>query len=111
MFAFLKRWRPSTLLASWILYWLFLGAISLAPAIAAIWKATHAGEGKGDFALSFGNGLLDLVVHVNGQAIYNGSVHFTTLGLLVGGPPLILYALWLTQRPRRAPEPDRERVM
>src|SRR5689334_1441894 len=108
MLNFLKRWRPSTLLASWIIYWIVLGGITLAPAIAAIWKATHAPDGKGNVSVSFANGLLSLVVNVNGQGIYAGAVRFITLALIAGGPPLLLYVLWLTQRPRRAPEYDHE---
>jgi hypothetical protein len=111
MVNFRKRWRPSTLFASWIVYWIVLGAVTLTPAIRAILRATQAGDGKGNVSISFGGGVLNLVVNVNGRAIYTGAVHFITLALLIGGPPLILYALWLMQRPRRAPEPDRERVM
>ena len=107
MFAFLKGWRPRTLVASWIVYWILLGAISLGPAVAAIIKATRAGEDKGDVSISLGN-VISLIVHLDGQPIYSGSATFIGLALAIAGPPLLLYVLWLMQRPQRAPERERE---
>jgi hypothetical protein len=112
MFGFLKRWRPSTLLASWVVYWVVLAFVALGPAFAALWKATHAGSGKADFSLNFGNGLFTLVVNANGKMLYTGSASVLAIALLVGVPPLLVWALWVAQRPRgeRRPEDLREHV-
>jgi hypothetical protein len=107
MFGFLNRWRPSTLLASWVVYWVVLVLVTLGPAFAAMWKATHSGSGKADFSLNFGNGLFTLVVHANGNTIYNGSASVLAIALLVGVPPLLLWGLWLSQRPRAQQRPER----
>jgi len=105
MFNFLKRWRPATLFASWVVYWILLVLATLTPAIAAIWKATHAVAGQGNVSLNFSNWFFQLLVSVRGQNIYTGSAHFLTIALLVGGPPLVLWALWLSQRQRMPKEP------
>jgi hypothetical protein len=98
----LKRWRPATLLASWVVYWLLLAVFGLGPAIAAIWRAAHGGNGQSDVRLSFTNGLIKLVVTVAGHSTYSGSIHLLVLGLLIGLPPLVLWSLWLAQRPHAA---------
>lgn len=102
MFGFMRRWRPSTLLASWVAYWAALVLFGLWPAWGAIWKATHAGTGKGDASFSFGSDMFSLVVHLNGKTIYTGSLSLLSLALLIAVPPLVLWALWLAQRSRVA---------
>jgi hypothetical protein len=95
-----------------VVYWVVLVLVTLGPALAALWKATHAGSGKADFSLNFGNGLFTLVVNANGKMLYTGSASLLAIALLVGVPPLVLWALWLSQRPRdqRRPEHFKERA-
>ncbi|HXT16398.1 MAG TPA: hypothetical protein VN706_12250 [Gemmatimonadaceae bacterium] len=98
MFRFLGRWRPATLLASWVGYWVVLAAITMGPGIVAIWKATQSGPGQGNVSLNFSNGLFSLVVQANGHTTYTGSAHLLAIALLVGVPPLVLFGLWLRER-------------
>lgn len=103
MFSFLKRWRPATLFASWVVYWILLGAVALGPALSAIWKATHSPPDTSNVAMNFSDGMFQLLVTTGGRTTYSGSAHLLAIALLVGGPPLILWALWVSQR-QRAPE-------
>jgi hypothetical protein len=100
VFGFMKRWRPTTLLAWWVGYWLALAVFGLWPAWAAIWRATHASGGKSDVSFNVGDNGCSLTVHLNGHTTYAGTVSFLSLALFVAVPPLLLWVLWLAQRPR-----------
>jgi hypothetical protein len=88
------------LLAAWIAYWVVLIGVALGPAIAAIWRATHAGTGQGDVTLDFGNGAFSLIVKLAGKTIYSGAASLLSIALLVAGPPLVLWLLWVMRRPQ-----------
>ena len=104
MLGVLKRWRPAALFGSWLVYWIALALVTLGPALVAMWKATHAGAGKGNISLTFSNGVFSLVVDANGQSLYTGAAHLLTIALLAAGPPLVLWALWFAARSRGAPK-------
>lgn len=99
MAGFLRRLRPRDLFASWAVYWLLL-SLQLVPAVSAIWRATHAQE-KGNVTASVGDWIMSLTVTVGGQTTWTGSRHMLSLALLIAGPPLALWLLWVSQRPRR----------
>jgi hypothetical protein len=94
--------RLSTLIASWILYWLLLIGVKAGPAIAAIWRATRGGgpEGSSSVNLSYGDGGFTLDVIRLGQSVYQGSISTLALVLWVGIPPLILWIVWAVVRRR-----------
>lgn len=96
----IKRMRTRGLLASWAVYWLGL-ALTLAPAAGAVWRATRSG-GKGEVSASVGDWVVSLTVKSAGASIWTGSVHMLTLALLIAGPPLALWLLWVALRPRPA---------
>lgn len=99
MAGFFRRLRPRDLFASWAAYWLLL-SLQLAPAVGAIWRATHAQE-KGTVTASVGDWAVTLTVNLGGQTIWSGSRQMLALALLIAGPPLALWLLWVSQRPRR----------
>lgn len=99
----LRKWRLRELLASWIAYWIVLVGVMLGPAIAAVWRATHAGSEHGDVTVSFGKWNWALTVKLAGKPIYTGTASFLTIALLVAGPPLLVWLLWVSRRP--SPEP------
>ncbi len=101
MLGFIRRLRPRHLYAAWCVWWLIL-LLQLTPAFVAIWKATNAGPGTGEFGISFDNGILKIAVHVASQEIYAGSISFLRLALLVALPPLAMWLVWVSLRP--APE-------
>lgn len=104
MFGFMKRWRPSTLLAWWVAYWVILVFVCLGPAMVAIWRATQAPKpDTSSVSLNFGTGGFSLIVNANGHAIYSATASLLSVALLVAVPPLLLWALWLSQRPRERP--------
>src|SRR5262245_11853787 len=95
-----SRWsRLSTLVGSWLLYWLVLGAVKLTPAIAAIIDATSGPSGAGGTVkASFGDGRVALEVIKQGATTYNGSIGQLPLALLIGVPPLIFWGIWMRLR-------------
>jgi hypothetical protein len=77
----LRNWGLGRLVASWVVYWVALLAVVLAPLARQLWEIER-GDGHGTINLTYSGGALKLV-------------------LLVVGPPLLLTLLWLAARPRR----------
>jgi hypothetical protein len=98
---FLRRLRARDLFAAWAVYWLAL-SLRLTPLVSAIWRATHAGAGKGEVSFNLGDSVLSVAVKVAGQTTYTASRHMLGLALLIAGPPLVLWLLWVVARPRTA---------
>jgi len=101
----LRRWKPGQLLLGWAAYWAGLVGVTLSPAIAATWRATHLPEGHGSVSASFDNANLSYSVIEDGVKTWVGTTSITTALLWVVGPPLLLWLVWLIVRER----PDRER--
>lgn len=77
----LRRWGLGRLVASWVVYWTVLLAVTVAPLALKYWEIQRTdGHGTIDFSWS-GSPL---------QAI-----------LLIVGPPLLMTVLWIAARPRR----------
>jgi hypothetical protein len=95
--------RPRHLLAAWAIWWIVL-LLRLTPAVVAVWKATRAAPGEGNVRLSIDNGIIDLVATIRGQTVWSGSTSFLSIVLLVAGPPLVMWVVWM------AVKPERERV-
>ena len=98
MAGFFRRLRPRDLFASWAVYWLLL-SLQLIPAVNAIWQATHSPD-KGTVTASLGDWAVTLTVTIAGQTIWSGSRHMLALALLVAGPPLLLWLMWVAMRPK-----------
>jgi len=94
--------RFSTLIASWVLYWLLLIGIKAGPAIAAIVRATQGKgpEGSSNVSLSYGDGGFTLDVTRLGASVYQGSISTLSLVLWIGVPPLLLWVAWAVLRRR-----------
>lgn len=97
---FLSRWRPRHLFGALVVYWGALAAGTLGGAIAAAWRVTHLGKGEGGISLSYGDGLLELVMKANEQPVWTGSGSFTAVAFWIAGPPLLLWFGWLFARGR-----------
>jgi hypothetical protein len=102
----LRRWTSRGLFWSWLAYWAVLIVVKLGPAIAAIWRATHAPAGQGTVSANFSNGVLSVVITQAGRTLWSGSNHLLALAAWIAGPPLLLWLIWATQR-TRAQSPDR----
>jgi len=96
---FLRRLRARDLYTAWVGYWLVL-SLQLAPLLSAIWRATRTGPGKGEVSVSVGDWVLSIIVKVGGQPTYTAARHLLGLALLIAGPPLALWLLWVATRPR-----------
>jgi hypothetical protein len=77
----LRNWGLGRLIASWVVYWVLLLAVGLAP-LAREYRKIQRTDGHGTIDLSWSGSAL--------QAI-----------LLVVGPPLLMTMLWVAARPRR----------
>src|SRR5689334_4374918 len=94
----MREWfrRPRAIFTSWLIYWICLLIVGLAPAIAAIWKATRGpDDNKSSVNVSFGNGVFDLKVVKEGLPTYTGSIHLLTAALWIAVPPLLIWLLWV----------------
>ena len=96
----LRRWKPGQLLLGWAAYWAGLVGVTLSPAIAATWRATHLPDGHGSVSASFDNANLSYTVIENGVKTWVGTTSITTALLWVVGPPLLLWLVWLIVRER-----------
>ena len=96
----LRRWKPGQLLLGWAAYWAGLVGVTLSPAIAATWRATHLPDGHGSVSASFDNANLSYTVIEDGAKTWVGTTSITTALLWVVGPPLLLWLVWLIVRER-----------
>lgn len=96
----LRRWKPGQLLLGWAAYWAGLVGVTLSPAIAATWRATHLPEAHGSVSASFDNANLSYSVIEDGVKTWVGTTSITTALLWVVGPPLLLWLVWLIVRER-----------
>ena len=96
----LPRWKPGQLLLGWAAYWTGLVGVTLSPAIAATWRATHLPDGHGSVSASFDNSTLNYTVIEDGVKTWMGTTSMATAVLWVVGPPLLLWLVWLIVRER-----------
>ena len=96
----LRRWKPRQLLASWGVYWAGLIGIGLGPAILAARRATRLPDGHGVIEAAFDNGVFKFSVVEEGVKTFAATAPFSAVLLWTVGPPLVLWATWLTLRRR-----------
>lgn len=96
----LRSWRPRHLLAAWCAYWAGLALVTLWPAIAAGWRMSQQAHGKGSVVGGFGNGVLNATIVDAGKTTWAGSITVVHLALLIAGPPLVLWLIWLMRASR-----------
>ena len=85
----LRNWGLGRLATSWMVYWVVLLAIVLAPVVRDDGEIRRT-DGHGTISLSWSGSTL--------QAI-----------LLIVGPPLVLTLFWIAARPRRRSNDRRQR--
>ena len=95
----LPEWRPRHLLAAWIAYWIVLVIGWLGPAIPILFRLSRQGA-HGTASLAANGGVLSFLVSATGHTLMR-SVSYGVLTLVLIGPPLLLWTLWVAVRPRR----------
>jgi hypothetical protein len=103
----LRSWRPRHLLAAWCAYWAGLAVVTLWPAIAAGWRISQQAHGKASVFAGFNNDIINATIVDSGKTTWAGSITFVHLALLIAGPPLLLWLIWLMRasRTNNAEEP------
>ncbi len=96
---FLQRFRARDLFIGWGVYWVAL-SLQLIPLVTAILRATRSGPGKGEVTASVGDWIVSVVVKLDGRTVYSGAQHMLGLALLIAGPPLAFWLLWVASRPK-----------
>ena len=96
----LRSWRPRHLLAAWCAYWAGLVLVTLWPAIAAGWRMSQQPHGKGTVSGGFGDGAFNATIVDSGKTTWTGSISALHLALLIAGPPLVLWLIWLMRASR-----------
>jgi hypothetical protein len=100
----LRRWRPRHLLLAWLAYWILALFIALRSALASIWRVTSDPDAHGSISAGITDGVFTLSVTDATGVLWQGGASVTSIVLWAAGPPLLLFLLWLSVRPR-APEP------
>ena len=96
----LRSWRARHLLAAWCAYWSGLAVITLWPAIAAGWRISQQIHGQGSVSGSFGDNGISAIISESGKTTWTGSISVVHLALLIAGPPLVLWMIWLMRASR-----------
>lgn len=99
MFSSLPEWRPRHLLGAWIAYWIFVILVGLGPAIPLLWRLSRSGM-HGTVTASAGDGALSLAI-TSDAAVWERSLSYGALALLMVVPPVLLWIAWAALRPRR----------
>jgi hypothetical protein len=99
------RWKPRHLLLAWIAYWVALVAVTLGPALIAIWRVSQGPENTGTVSASVTNAVATLTVTERGATIWAGTAHLLAVALWVAVPPLVLWGIWIAARSRMRPVP------
>lgn len=95
----LSKWRAGHLLAAWGAWWLSLGVVTLGPAFSALYRVAGPG-GEGSANANAGDaGITFNVLEKNGTVLWSGTASLLSLVLWIAGPPLLLWLVWLVQRP------------
>lgn len=100
MLATLRRWRPVHLLGAWAAYWLALVVVAVIPPLLAHLQIPQGPGEHESINLGFSDGVFSASVKYFDAVKWSGSIHFLSLALLVAGPPLALFAVWLAARRR-----------
>lgn len=97
----LQRWKPGTLLATWVAYWAALVGITIGPGLLMAWRLARQPGSHGTMSASFDNGRLLLHVNDAGAGAWAFNTSLASAVAWIALPPLALWALWLISRPRR----------
>jgi len=99
----LQRWKPGTLLATWLAYWAALIGVTIGPGLLRAWRLARAPGSRGTMSASFDNGRLLLDVHNAGSSAAGWTFSTSMWAAIawIAIPPLALWVLWLVSRPRR----------
>ena len=70
------------------------------PAIAAGWRMSQQAHGRGSVSASFGDNGISAIISESGKTTWTGSISVVHLALLIAGPPLVLWLIWLMRASR-----------
>jgi hypothetical protein len=77
-----------------------LAFFTLWPAIAAGWRISQQAHGNASASAGFSNDIINATILDSGKTTWAGSITAVHLALLIAGPPLILWLIWLMRASR-----------
>jgi hypothetical protein len=96
----ITQWRPRDLLAAWCVWWVGVVGVTLGGALLAITRVTRGAGEHGSVSAGFDNSTLSLTVINAGKTVWAGSASLLSIVLVLCGPPLVLWLLWIRSRNR-----------
>jgi len=91
----LARLRPLQIAVVSVVYWLGLAAVKLGSAIVSAWWVSRLSPNHGSITAGLQGATLFLKISEDGKPLWSGSTSLVELGVIMLGPPLLL---WLTAR-------------
>jgi hypothetical protein len=98
----LSSWKPARLLAAWVVYWIGMAAVIVAPALPAAWKLMTTGT-HGSTTVGIGDAGLSLSITANAVEVWSRSIPVWLLSFWIAVPPLMLWMGWLRSTRRASP--------
>jgi hypothetical protein len=99
----MKRWSATGLFAAWGVWWAVLLLASAREIVRMLVVISRAPKGHSSARLNFDDGRAHLETLLDGRVVSGHSGSLLALALWIAGPPLILWLVWLAQRPARPP--------
>lgn len=96
----LSSWKPGRLLLAWVVYWVGLALVAVAPAIPYAVKMTSPGA-HGSSSVNFGDAGLVLSISSEATQVWSQTIPLWLMAFWIAVPPLVLWALWLRAQTRK----------
>lgn len=87
---------------SWVAWWAVLALWKLGPAVPALRRVSQE-DAHGSASVNFSDGGFSATITEGAKVAWEGRISILSLTLLVGVPPLILWAMWLRRQKRPDP--------
>ncbi|MDB4885748.1 MAG: hypothetical protein JWN79_1186 [Gemmatimonadetes bacterium] len=102
----LKRLTTRGLFTAWSVYWAALLVVAGRTLVRIVGIVSSAAKGHASVTATLDDGRVRLDALLDGRMVESGSASLLALALWIAGPPLLLWLVWLLQRPPHDAVPD-----